>query len=96
MPKIINERYNQFLKEGIITTIDKGDLTNYLNKIKTKHVLEARSMIIMMYYTGARPAEVLNMVAKDIKQEGQSYIVITTKALKNGLPRQIRLRLRAT
>lgn len=34
MPKINNNRYNQFLKDGIIKVVEKEDLNNYLKKTK--------------------------------------------------------------
>jgi len=95
MPKIINKKYNEFIKEGLIQTLEKEDVNYFLKKINHKFIKEARTLFILMYYTGARPAEILNLTAGDIRKEGQSYLVIQTRALKNGLPRQIRLRFRA-
>lgn len=92
MPKITNERYNQFLKTGTIRPIDPEELDVLLKKIKTKYAEEARQLIIILYYTGCRPAEALNLVAEDIRKE-KNYIIITTTALKNGLTRQIRISL---
>jgi integrase len=92
MAKVTNTKYLEFLEEGSITTIDKEKFKEMLKRIRTKHKLEARSMLIVMYYTGARPAEVLNLTAGDIIKASQSRIEITTRALKNGLRRKIRLK----
>lgn len=95
MPRIYNKRYEEFFKTGEIKIINKEELEELLKKIKSKYPNEARSLVILMYYTGARPAEILNIAAGDIEKDGNSYLKVKTRALKNGLPRTIRLRLNA-
>jgi integrase len=73
--KILNEEY-------IIKTI---------SSIKSKYKKQARALIITMYYTGAKPNEVLQLKAKDIYKE-KSYIVVNIKGSKGSRERKMYLR----
>lgn len=95
MPKISNQRYNEFINKGQINTINEQEYINLRKRIKHKNQKEAEIYFDIAYYTGARPAEILDLTAKDITKEGFSYIKIQMPARKNGLPRPIRLRYRA-
>jgi len=88
--RIKNVHYRQFLDKGIIKTIQERDIEIALNKVEYRHRREGRALIICLYYTGARPVEVLNIKAKHIKRE-KNYIIIETPASKNGLPRSVYL-----
>lgn len=48
-------------------------------------------MVIVSYYTGARPNEILRLRSKDIKREN-NYVVVQVEGSKGGLPRPIYLR----
>jgi integrase len=91
--KINNINYRKFLDEGIIHTLDELEIEKALNNIKGKYQIEARSLLIDLYYTGARPNEVLQHKAKDYSIEG-SYLKIKVIGSKGGLPRTIYLPLR--
>lgn len=92
MGKIKNKHYRQFIDNGIITLITHDDLERALTNIKGKNTRQGRSLLIMLYYTGARPVEILRIKGKDVKKE-KSYITINVSGSKKGLPRTITLRL---
>lgn len=87
---IKNKHYRKFLDEGIIKLIDINDIRKVLDNIKGNHKREARALIICLYYTGARPNEILKLCGKDFKRS-KSHLVINIKGSKRGLPRPIRL-----
>lgn len=89
--KIVNENYRKFLDEGVIDTISEEQLRQALNQIKGKNSREARALLIALYYTGARPNEILSMKAKDVTKEKNSYIKLKIKGSKGGLTRTIPL-----
>jgi site-specific recombinase XerD len=89
--RIKSPKYRKFLNEGIIDIITETDLENALNNIKGKFKTQARALIICLYYTGARPNEVLRLKAKDIIKE-KTYILIKIKSSKGGRPRTVYLR----
>jgi len=88
--RITNKHYRKFLDEGIIEFFDETDLIDVLNNIKGKHSIEGRALVIALYYTGARPVELLNIKAKDVTKDGR-YVLIKVPGAKNGLPRTINL-----
>lgn len=93
MGKITNKAYRQFLDEGIIETLGESDIKKALSNIKGKNVKEGRALLIALYYTGARPNEVLDIKSKDV-QKKKSYVLIKVKGSKRGLPRTIYLQYR--
>jgi len=92
MSRITNKLYREFLDKGSIQIMNIDDIEVALNRVSGKHVKEARSLIIIAYYTGARPAEYLELKAKDITKE-KHYLVIQMPAAKGGLVRPIRLKV---
>lgn len=93
MPKILNKPYRDFLDNGLIKTLGPEDLKLILSNIKVKeprYVAEGRSLVICLYYTGARPSEILELRAKDFTLEG-SYLVIRVPGKKRGLTRPVYL-----
>jgi integrase len=88
-----NKNYREFLDSGQIKTLSKDDLTALLNNIdgiRGNHVEEARALIILLYYSGARPSEALNMYQGDIYKDG-NYCVCSIPTLKRGVRRNIYL-----
>lgn len=77
------------MDEGQIETIDEIKLTMAMKNIK-RNVQEGRSCLIVLYYTGARPTEVLNIQGQDVTRDG-NYIVVQIKGVKKGLPRPVYL-----
>lgn len=88
--KIKNAQYRKFLDEGMIETLSEEQIGTILSNIKDR---AGRALVIFLYYTGARPAEALEVKAKDIKKE-RSLISIKVPAKKRGLPRTIYLQLK--
>lgn len=89
--KIKNQNYRLFLDEGIIEPITINEITEALGNVKGKYKAMGRSLLIAMYYTGARPNEVLRLHSKDIIKE-KSYILVKLKGSKRGLPRTLYFR----
>lgn len=84
--KIKNINYKRFIESGQIIYIEEAHLREALGNIKGKHQQEGRALVITLYYTGARPNEVLSLYGEDISKEG-AYIKIRLPASKRGLPR---------
>lgn len=88
---ITNKNYRNFLDNGLIEIINLDQLKQALNNVRGIHgryVQEARALLILLYYTGCRPVEALNIKAADIEKE-KSYIVVKIPAAKRGLPRKV-------
>lgn len=88
--KIKNVNYKRFLKEGIITLLNQEDIKKALDNINGRYKTEARSLVITMYATGARPNEILKLKSKDVfKSKVGNNTVIKLQSSKNGLPREM-------
>lgn len=88
MPNIKNQNYHNFFKNGIIKIIEEEDIKKALENIKGKYKEEGRALLILLYYTGARPEEALKIKGKDITRS-KHYIKIRISIVKGGLPRTI-------
>lgn len=89
--KIKNVNYRSFLDQGIIETLNEKQLVMALDNIKGKrgrYVKEARVFLILLYYSGARPNEVLNLKAKNVSNDGV-YLKALFPGSKKGLPRSL-------
>lgn len=86
--KIKNPNYRKFLDEGIIDPVTEDHIESALKNIKGHHVREGRALLLTLYYTGARPNEVLRIKGGDVVKE-DSYIVIKLPGSKGGLPRSL-------
>lgn len=86
--RITNKNYREFLDNGIMTILTEEDINKALSNVKGKYTDEYKSFIITMYYTGARPNEILRLKAKSLEKKS-NYIVVTVPASKRGLPRPI-------
>lgn len=89
MALIKNQLYRQFLDDGIIKFLEIEDIKKALENIEGKHKAEARSLLIALYYTGARPHEILKTHAGDITEEGSYIIIKVAGGVKKSLPRSI-------
>ncbi|MCJ7458318.1 MAG: hypothetical protein MUP17_04945 [candidate division Zixibacteria bacterium] len=102
MPTIKNQLYRDF-KEGKVITIFTRDLldqtlhnitTMYRDgKFQKDHSKAARAFMIVLWASGGRPAEILNLTAEDIKRNTNNDIVVSFKTLKSGNPRSLTLSL---
>lgn len=88
--KIKNIHYRQFLDKGVIEPLNVNELKKALNNINGNRSKEGRALLITLYYTGARPIEVLNLKGNSIERRGK-WLVINMPASKGGLPRPIYL-----
>lgn len=88
--KIKNKHYRQFLDNQQITLINIDHITQALNNIKGQFKREGRALLITLYYTGARPIEVLKLKSNNFTKEGNS-LLIQLPASKRGLPRIMRV-----
>lgn len=62
MPKIINERYKELLENNTISVVFEDDFKNLLFKLEHKLDTPAlRVFFILLYWTGRRPAEILEL-----------------------------------
>lgn len=92
--KIKNQLYRDFLDNGVISMLGENDILKALENITetTKHAKEGRALLITLYYTGARPNEVLNLKGKDFKRTG-NYLIVSMPSSKGGVARPIYLSL---
>lgn len=98
MPKTTNEEYNKFITQNEIELIDQDQLQEWLDNMPNKKippkcsVEQAQALLISMYYTGARPSEIVEVCGKDIykkKYENKSVYEIKLITLKKGISRNI-------
>lgn len=86
--KITNKHYREFLDKGIIQILNETDIKKALKNVKGKYTRQGRSLIIILYYSGARPNEILNLRSKDIQKDGKN-IAVYIQGSKGGLPRTL-------
>jgi integrase len=91
MSLINNLNYRRFLDDGLINVIDERLLESALSNISGKFRDQSRALLILLYYTGARPCELLDVRADDVTKD-KSYVIIQVRGAKRGLPRPIHLR----
>jgi site-specific recombinase XerD len=91
--RIKNVNYRKFLDDGYIKILSEADINKALLNVKGKNLSAGRSLLIILYFTGCRPVEALNIKAKDLKKEG-NYIIVQLKGSKRGLPRPVYLPLK--
>lgn len=90
MPRITNKNYKQFLDNSVIDTISKEQVKQALENVTGRFTREGKALLIILYLTGARPNEVLNLRSKDITKL-DSYVVIKMPGSKGGKTRPIYL-----
>lgn len=88
-----NKYYREFLDKGKITTLSQEELEKALNNITGRHIKMGRSLLILLFYTGCRPIEALDLHPEDFQVEGQNLIV-SLKTRKRGIARDVYLPLR--
>jgi site-specific recombinase XerD len=84
MPKYKKDWWEQ-AKQFQTSLLSEQNLREMLEKCKDN---EEKVCLILLYYTGARPSEILALKAKDIWQDGKK-IAISIPTLKKGLGRTI-------
>lgn len=85
--RITNINYRRFLEEGIIDMVEEKHVRMAMkNIVHFPFKKEAKALLIMLYYTGARTNEVLRIRAVDVSKE-KSYVKVKIAGSKKGLPR---------
>lgn len=90
MPRIKNIKYRDFLDKGMIDLIKIDHIMRARENIKGKHAQGGKVLLSILYYTGARPEEVLKLKAANISRDG-GYVIIQMPPSKRGLARPIYL-----
>jgi len=90
MPLIKDSAYRQFLDTGLIRLIDKDVFEESLAKVQHTQKEQARALLILLYYTGARPSEILELRGGSVKKEGR-YMKILIPTKKRGRYRTLYL-----
>lgn len=78
-----NKNYKQFLAGDFIQLVNDDHIIKAMENMSNRHPKESRALLVMLYYTGARPAEILQMRSKDVRKEN-THIVIQIHTLKRG------------
>lgn len=95
--RLKNQLYLDLLNGEYITTLGIPEIRKVMDNIDSYggykiNKAEAKALVCLLYYTGARPAEILNLTGQDIKKEG-TYIYVHLSTLKYGNPRKIAIPL---
>lgn len=89
MPRIVNERYKEFISKGSIELFTIEELEKGLIKAgRSRFGNMGKAFLIMLYYTGARPIELLQLKPKQFEKKG-TYLTIQIPTAKRGVPRII-------
>lgn len=92
MPPIKNPLYASFRTTGIIQLINEEQITQACDRIKGRKAPEARALLATLYYTGARPNEILRLKGQDFRRD-KGLLSITIPGSKLGTGRIIHLSL---
>jgi integrase len=92
MKRIKNIHYRKFLDEGIIEIVTRDLVLKALENINRigRLVPQARALLIALYFTGARPNELLRVTGKDVNAKG-AHVLIRVQGSKKGLARTVYL-----
>ena len=89
MPKIVNERYKEFIDKGDIKVFSMEELDKGIKKAgASKYGKMARAFLIALYYTGARPIEILQLKPSNFTKD-KTYMVIKIPTAKKGRTRLV-------
>lgn len=83
MPRVKNPEYRQFIETGLINTIPDRDFKAMLDKLESPHKMEAQALAAMVYLSGRRPIEVVDLKVKDIAIK-PAHIRIVFRTAKKG------------
>lgn len=88
--KIKNVNYRRFLDHSIIELITPFQIEQALNNVKGRYRTEGRALLCLLYLTGCRPVEALELRAKDVTKL-DSYVIVELKTFKRGVSRKVYL-----
>lgn len=88
MPRISNIEYKKFRETGLIEIIQPTQLQEWIDSIEpgmyTKE--QARALLIILYYSGRRPSEIILLKRQDITREpGEKVFWVTFPTKKKGI-----------
>jgi integrase len=101
--KITNEKYKDFLEKDFFETITKEKLYEILDNISKLYkekkfkpsisgkVEEARAFVILLWITGARPAELLKMAKEDIEKRENILMITIPGGVKQSKTRTLHI-----
>lgn len=92
MPRITNRWYRQFLDTGVIELVRQDEFAELLARVEHKHQTQARALTIILYITGRRPSEVLDLTGQSVQKVYQS-VQMTLTTRKGGAATLIELPL---
>lgn len=81
--RVVNEKYRAFLRGELMATIPRDEFDKVLTTIKHRQLKQARALCILLWMTGKRPNEILNITAGDISK-ANTFIKINIKGSKGG------------
>lgn len=76
MPKITHPDYLAFKEKGLIETASFDDLNGFLDNLEHDDLPQARALLIILFYSGRRPAELMLLKPKDVVKENQRLKVV--------------------
>ena len=76
MPAITDKSYLEFIKTGLIHPIDKDSFQRMLDKVEHKNKDQARALFILLFWTGRRPCEILQLTPDLIKKDNRKLKVM--------------------
>ena len=91
---IKNKNYKEFLDTGLMKTLSIDQIEQAIKNIPSgiRYKDQVENFIIVSYYTGARPVEVLSLCQGDVYKDGR-YVVFKMPGAKNGKSRLIYINL---
>lgn len=81
--QVKNEKYKAFLQGGIMETISRPQFEELLSRVKHRNLAQARALVIIIWMSGKRPNEILNITAGDISKVAKN-LSIRIKGSKGG------------
>jgi len=90
MPLINNPKYRNFLEGKFIEFIDEAKIKEVIISISGRHSEEAKALIILAYYSGARPEEYLSLKPTDFEIKNK-WLYVKIPTLKGGVSRIVLL-----
>lgn len=86
-PKIVNESYREFIDKGTIHIMPPEEFHRKLDTVKLGELTFKRhewlNYLLLLYWSGRRPAEILKLKGKDFSIKG-NFICIMFETLKKG------------
>ena len=88
MPEVKNPEYRFFLETGLINVMTPDEFDNLLmvaeaNPPPQANREQVRALLIMLFYSGRRPSEIIELKSGDFSKEG-SYLKVVFRTKKKG------------